>query len=65
MALPVLSTGENHSPSPAGHTLPDTGKNEIGLLGYLGTLLAHGQEPAVSPFHLSVLNIKNYNASLC
>lgn len=46
-------------------TIPDTGKNTINLLGYLGTLLAHVQESAVSPFHHSVLNVKNYNASLC
>ncbi|KAK4819907.1 hypothetical protein QYF61_014642 [Mycteria americana] len=38
--------GHNHCPSPAGHTIPDTSQDAIGLLGHLGTLLAHIQ-PAV------------------
>ncbi|RMC04178.1 hypothetical protein DUI87_18997 [Hirundo rustica rustica] len=42
-ALPVLSTGENHCPGPAGHTNSDTSQDVIGLLGYLGTQLAHIQ----------------------
>ena len=33
-------------PTPAGHTIPDTSQDAIGLLGHLGTLLAHVQ-PAV------------------
>ncbi|KAJ7402619.1 hypothetical protein BTVI_84782 [Pitangus sulphuratus] len=35
--------GRNHFPGPAGHTVPDTGQDAIGLLGHLGTLLAHVQ----------------------
>ena len=38
--------GDDHFPSPAGHTIPDTNQDAIGLLGQLGTLLAHLQ-PAV------------------
>ncbi|KAK4810750.1 hypothetical protein QYF61_007724 [Mycteria americana] len=38
--------GDNHFPSPAGHTIPDTSQDAIGLLGHLGTLPAHIQ-PAV------------------
>ncbi|PKU37700.1 hypothetical protein llap_11996 [Limosa lapponica baueri] len=32
--------GDNHYPSPAGHTISDTNQHAIGLLGHLGTLLA-------------------------
>ncbi|KAK4824163.1 hypothetical protein QYF61_011290, partial [Mycteria americana] len=39
--------GHNHFPSPAGHAIFDTGQDAIGLLGRLGTLLAHIQ-PAVN-----------------
>ncbi|KAK4825736.1 hypothetical protein QYF61_002175 [Mycteria americana] len=46
-ASPVLSTGGNHFPSPAGHTIFDTSQDAIGFLGRLGTLLAHIQ-PAVN-----------------
>ncbi|KAK4816001.1 hypothetical protein QYF61_010869 [Mycteria americana] len=35
--------GDNHFPSPAGHTISDTSHDAIGLLGPLGTLLAHIQ----------------------
>ncbi|KAK4825074.1 hypothetical protein QYF61_023078 [Mycteria americana] len=35
--------GHDHCPSPAGHTIPDTSQDAIGLLGHLGTLLAHVQ----------------------
>ncbi|KAK4824928.1 hypothetical protein QYF61_021548 [Mycteria americana] len=35
--------GHNHCPSPAGHAIPDTSQDAIGLLGHLGTLLAHIQ----------------------
>ncbi|RMB91832.1 hypothetical protein DUI87_31760 [Hirundo rustica rustica] len=35
--------GKNDLPAPAGHTVPDTGQDAIGLLGHLGTLLAHVQ----------------------
>ncbi|KAK4830710.1 hypothetical protein QYF61_012970 [Mycteria americana] len=35
--------GHNHFPSLAGHTIPDTSQDAIGLLGHLGTLLAHIQ----------------------
>ncbi|KAK4828081.1 hypothetical protein QYF61_023141 [Mycteria americana] len=35
--------GHNHFPSPAGHTIFDTSQDAIGLLGHLGTLLAHIQ----------------------
>ncbi|KAK4825882.1 hypothetical protein QYF61_003156 [Mycteria americana] len=33
--------GHDHFPSPAGHTISDTSQDAIGLLGHLGTLLAH------------------------
>ncbi|GAB0187963.1 hypothetical protein GRJ2_001261600 [Grus japonensis] len=35
--------GDNHFPGPAGHTVSDTSQDALGLLGYLGTLLAHVQ----------------------
>ncbi|KAK4823178.1 hypothetical protein QYF61_027082 [Mycteria americana] len=35
--------GDNHFPSPAGHTISDTSQDAVGLLGHLGTLLAHIQ----------------------
>ncbi|KAK4833077.1 hypothetical protein QYF61_027739 [Mycteria americana] len=35
--------GHDHFPSPAGHTISDTSQDTIGLLGHLGTLLAHIQ----------------------
>ncbi|KAK4823633.1 LOW QUALITY PROTEIN: hypothetical protein QYF61_004366 [Mycteria americana] len=35
--------GDNHSPCPAGHTISDASQDAIGLLGHLGTLLAHIQ----------------------
>ncbi|KAK4828429.1 LOW QUALITY PROTEIN: hypothetical protein QYF61_026525 [Mycteria americana] len=35
--------GHNHFPTPAGHAIPDTSQDAIGLLGHLGTLLAHIQ----------------------
>ncbi|KAK4814185.1 hypothetical protein QYF61_011908 [Mycteria americana] len=34
---------DDHYPSPAGHTIFDTSQDAIGLLGHLGTLLAHTQ----------------------
>ncbi|GAB0195154.1 hypothetical protein GRJ2_001980700 [Grus japonensis] len=37
--------GDDHCPSPAGHTIPDTSQDAGGLLGHLGTLLAHNQPP--------------------
>ena len=33
--------GDDHCPSPAGHTISGTSQDAIGLLGHLGTLLAH------------------------
>jgi len=38
--------GHDPLPTPAGHTVPDTSQDAVGLLGHLGTLLAHVQ-PAV------------------
>ncbi|KAK4831480.1 hypothetical protein QYF61_017981 [Mycteria americana] len=35
--------GHDHCPSPAGHTIPDTSQDAVGLLGHLSTLLAHIQ----------------------
>ncbi|GAB0204449.1 hypothetical protein GRJ2_002910500 [Grus japonensis] len=35
--------GHDHIPTPAGHTIPDTSQDAGGLLGHLGTLLAHIQ----------------------
>ncbi|TRZ11806.1 hypothetical protein HGM15179_015300 [Zosterops borbonicus] len=43
MASPVPSTEADHCPSLAGHPVSDTSQEAIGLLGYLGTLLAHVQ----------------------
>ncbi|KAK4824303.1 LOW QUALITY PROTEIN: hypothetical protein QYF61_013048 [Mycteria americana] len=43
---PHQCRGDNHFPTPAGHTISDTSQDAIGLLGHLGTLLAHIQ-PAV------------------
>ena len=37
------STGQDDFPSAAHHTIPDTCQDAIGLLGHLGTLLAHIQ----------------------
>ncbi|KAK4826416.1 hypothetical protein QYF61_008949 [Mycteria americana] len=45
--------GHDHFPSPAGHAIFDTSQDAIGLLGHLGTLLAHIQ-PSVNQ-HLQVL----------
>ncbi|KAK4828479.1 LOW QUALITY PROTEIN: hypothetical protein QYF61_026704 [Mycteria americana] len=45
--------GHDHFPTPAGHTIPDTSQDAIGLLGHLGTLLAHIQ-PAIDQ-HSQVL----------
>ncbi|GAB0208382.1 hypothetical protein GRJ2_003303900 [Grus japonensis] len=45
--------GDNHFPSPTGHTIPDTSQDAVGRLGHLGTLLAHIQ-PAVNQ-HSQVL----------
>jgi len=33
----------DHLPTPAGHTISDTSQDAVGLLGHLGTLLAHLQ----------------------
>ena len=33
--------GHDHLPAPAGHTIPDRSQDAVGLLGHLGTLLAH------------------------
>ncbi|KAK4812358.1 LOW QUALITY PROTEIN: hypothetical protein QYF61_018808 [Mycteria americana] len=46
--------GDDHCPSPAGHTISDTSQDAVGLLGHLGTLLAHiqlaiNQYPQVYP----------------
>ncbi|KAK4820458.1 hypothetical protein QYF61_027035 [Mycteria americana] len=35
--------GDDHFPSPAGYTIPDTSQDAIGFLGHLGTLPAHVQ----------------------
>ncbi|KAK4826425.1 hypothetical protein QYF61_008958 [Mycteria americana] len=35
--------GDNHFPSPAGHTISDTSQDAVGLLSHLDTLLAHIQ----------------------
>ncbi|RMC20071.1 hypothetical protein DUI87_00917 [Hirundo rustica rustica] len=35
--------GKYDLPTPAGHTMPDTGQDAIGPLGHQGTLLAHVQ----------------------
>jgi len=39
--------GQDHLPTAAGHTIPDTSQDAAGLLGHLGTLLAH-VHPAVN-----------------
>jgi len=35
--------GHDHLPPPAGHIIPDISQDTVGLLGHLGTLLAHVQ----------------------
>ena len=45
MASPLLSTQGQHFPTPAGHAISDTSQDGVGLLGHLGTLLAHVQPP--------------------
>ena len=55
------STGQDGSPSPAHHTISDTSQDAIGLLGHLGTLLAHIQ-PNVHqytkvPFHQAAFQL--------
>jgi len=52
--------GDYHFPTPAGHTIPDTCQDVLGLLGHLGALLAHihlaaypgdgGPEPLSHPY---------------
>ena len=34
------SPSNAHLPAPAGHTIPDTSQDAVGLLGHLGTMLA-------------------------
>ncbi|KAK4830080.1 LOW QUALITY PROTEIN: hypothetical protein QYF61_008418 [Mycteria americana] len=41
--LNAVFEGDDHFPSPAGHTIFDTSQDAIGFLGHLGTLLAHVQ----------------------
>ncbi|KAK4826053.1 hypothetical protein QYF61_004168 [Mycteria americana] len=41
--------GHDHCPSPAGHAISDTSQDAVGLLGHLGTLLAHIQ-PSVNQY---------------
>ena len=48
-ASPVLSTGVDHFPVPAGHAISDASQDAIGLLGHLGTLLAHVQPAGDQP----------------
>ncbi|KAK4826939.1 hypothetical protein QYF61_012788 [Mycteria americana] len=45
--------GDDHFPSPAAHAIFDTSQDAVGLLGHLGTLLAHVQ-PAIDQ-HSQVL----------
>jgi len=35
--------GHDHFPTSAGNTVPDTSQDAVGLLGHLGTLMAHIQ----------------------
>ena len=53
------STGQDDFPSPAHHTIPDTSQDTIGLLGHLGTMLAHIQltvhQYTKVPFHQAAL----------
>ncbi|KAK4829616.1 LOW QUALITY PROTEIN: hypothetical protein QYF61_005743 [Mycteria americana] len=39
----AASPGHDRFPTPAGHPIPDTSQDAIGLLGHLGTLLVHIQ----------------------
>ena len=41
--------GHDHLPAPAGHAILGTSQDAVGLLGHLGTLLAHVQ-PAVNQY---------------
>jgi len=49
VALPELSTEDQSPAAPAGCTISDTSQDAVGLLGHLGTLLAHVQ-PAGSDY---------------
>ncbi|KAK4825193.1 hypothetical protein QYF61_025121 [Mycteria americana] len=54
--------GHDHFPSPAGHTIPDTSHDALGLLGHLGALPAHiqaavDQHAQCSTQHLALLNL--------
>ena len=43
---PHQCQGQGHDPAPTGDAIPDPSQDAVGLLGHLGTLLAHVQ-PAV------------------
>ena len=42
MASAEQNSGDDPLPTPAGCTISDASQDAIGLLGHLGTLLAHG-----------------------
>ena len=50
-------------PAPAGHTISDTSQDAIGLLGHVGTLLAHVQSSANQ--HLRVHSLYTVFQPLC
>ncbi|KAK4814695.1 LOW QUALITY PROTEIN: hypothetical protein QYF61_025521 [Mycteria americana] len=56
--------GHDHCPSPAGHAIPDTSQDAIGLLGHLGTLLAHIQAAVDqhSPRSFSARQLSSHSA---
>ncbi|KAK4814679.1 hypothetical protein QYF61_025505 [Mycteria americana] len=56
--------GHDHFPSPAGHTIPDTSQDAIGLLGHLGTPLAHIQAAVDqhSPRSFSAWQLSSHSA---
>ena len=53
--------GQDDFPSPAHHIIPDTGQDASGLLGNLGTLLAHTQltvhQYTKVPFHQAAFQL--------
>ena len=54
--------GDDHFCSPAGHTVSNTNEDAVGLLGHLGTLLAHTQlavdQHPLGPFLTGGINSK-------
>ena len=59
----MLSTGDDHLPSPSGYTISDITQDTIDFLGHLGTLLAHVQ--MIVDYHPQVLFLHASLQPLC